>query len=78
MLATKINIEMRTFFSAAGFTKRAYLAPIMHVMYITLEEGIATSSARVSGGMDSKNPHTPGIEGWGDEPVVLEAHEELY
>ena len=40
-----------------------YIPPQMEVMYIEMEEGIASGSATVNPG-DIQNPNTPDIEDW--------------
>jgi len=43
--------------------KKKYSSPQMEVMYIEMEEGIASGSATVNPG-DTQNPNTPEIEDW--------------
>lgn len=48
--------------------KQKYIPPYVSLFYVELEEGIANSSATVSGG-GSDEPHTPLVEGWGAEEL---------
>ncbi|MDV4102687.1 hypothetical protein CMT19_16735 [Elizabethkingia anophelis] len=43
--------------------RKKYSPPQMEVMYIEMEEGIASGSASVNPG-DIQNPNTPDIEDW--------------
>jgi len=43
--------------------RKMYIPPQMEVMYIEMEEGIASGSATVNPG-DIQNPNTPDIEDW--------------
>jgi len=51
--------------------KRKYLTPEIQVMHIELEQGIAASSATVSGG-NSSNPYQPEVEEWNVDPAWTE------
>ncbi|MDV3756091.1 hypothetical protein CMU20_13770 [Elizabethkingia anophelis] len=43
--------------------RKKYSPPQMEVMYVEMEEGIASGSASVNPG-DIQNPNTPDIEDW--------------
>lgn len=45
--------------------KLRYKAPTLEVVHVELEQGIAASSATISGG-DSGNPFAPEVEDWED------------
>ncbi|ERJ57362.1 hypothetical protein [Sphingobacterium paucimobilis] len=47
--------------------KKPYVAPSLYIEYISLEESIAASSAKVTGGENQDNLHTPGVHLWGEE-----------